>query len=211
MLTSATLAVTGGFEYIRSRLGIQHARELVVPSHFDYESQAILYVPSGPARSARCRVLRSRRPSASGRCWRSREAALSACSPATRRCMQLHERLLGELEYPMLLQGTAPKNALLEEFRLTPNAVLFATASFWQGVDVQGEQLSCVIIDKPAVRRAQRSGGGGAHPGHRRSRRQRLRPIPGAERGHLAEAGLRPADSLARTIAACCACSTTAC
>jgi len=56
--------------------------------------------------------------------------------------------LLGELEYPMLLQGSAPKNALLEEFRATPNAVLFATASFWQGVDVQGDQLSCVIIDR---------------------------------------------------------------
>ena len=61
---------------------------------------------------------------------------------------QLYERLLGELNFPMLLQGSAPKNALLEEFRLTPNAVLFATSSFWQGVDVQGEQLSCVIIDK---------------------------------------------------------------
>src|SRR5260370_34991141 len=61
---------------------------------------------------------------------------------------QLYERLLGELEFPMLLQGSAPKNALLEEFRLTPNAVLFGTSSFWQGVDVQGEQLSCVIIDR---------------------------------------------------------------
>jgi len=60
----------------------------------------------------------------------------------------IYRRLEGELEFPMLLQGTAPKNALLEEFRLTPNAVLFATASFWQGVDVQGEQLSCVIIDR---------------------------------------------------------------
>src|SRR5205807_7781191 len=60
----------------------------------------------------------------------------------------VHDRLLGELEYPLLRQGSAPKNALLEEFRLTPNAVLFATASFWQGVDVQGEQLSCVIIDR---------------------------------------------------------------
>jgi ATP-dependent DNA helicase DinG len=61
---------------------------------------------------------------------------------------EIYNRLLGELEYPMLLQGDAPKTALLEEFRLTPNAVLFATASFWQGVDVQGEQLSCVIIDR---------------------------------------------------------------
>src|SRR5205807_3146936 len=60
----------------------------------------------------------------------------------------IHDRLLGELPFPMLLQGSAPKNALLEEFRLTPNAVLFATSSFWQGVDVQGEQLSCVIIDR---------------------------------------------------------------
>ena len=61
---------------------------------------------------------------------------------------QLHERLFAELPYPLLLQGDAPKKALLEEFRMTPNAVLFATASFWQGVDVQGEQLSCVIVDR---------------------------------------------------------------
>src|SRR5437764_7234839 len=60
----------------------------------------------------------------------------------------VYHRLLGELEFPMLRQGDAPKTALLEEFRLTPNAVLFATSSFWQGVDVQGEQLSCVIIDR---------------------------------------------------------------
>jgi len=60
----------------------------------------------------------------------------------------VYNRLLGEVEYPMLLQGNAPKRALLEEFRITPNAVLFGTSSFWQGVDVQGEQLSCVIIDR---------------------------------------------------------------
>jgi ATP-dependent DNA helicase DinG len=61
---------------------------------------------------------------------------------------EIYNRLLGELDYPMLLQGNAPKRALLEEFRITPNAVLFGTSSFWQGVDVQGEQLSCVIIDR---------------------------------------------------------------
>jgi ATP-dependent DNA helicase DinG len=60
----------------------------------------------------------------------------------------VYQRLLGVLDFPLLLQGDAPKNALLEEFRLTPHAVLFATSSFWQGVDVQGEQLSCVIIDR---------------------------------------------------------------
>jgi ATP-dependent DNA helicase DinG len=60
----------------------------------------------------------------------------------------LYERLLPELDYPCLLQGTAPRKALLEEFRNTPNAVLFGTSSFWQGVDVQGEALSCVIVDR---------------------------------------------------------------
>src|SRR5437879_10406245 len=60
----------------------------------------------------------------------------------------VYHRLLGELEFPLLLQGDAPKSALLEEFRITPHAVLFGTSSFWQGVDVQGEQLSCVIIDR---------------------------------------------------------------
>jgi ATP-dependent DNA helicase DinG len=60
----------------------------------------------------------------------------------------VYQRLQSEVGFPMLLQGDAPKNALLEEFRLTPHCVLFATSSFWQGVDVQGEQLSCVIIDR---------------------------------------------------------------
>jgi len=61
---------------------------------------------------------------------------------------EMYERLLVEVSYPLLLQGTAPRKALLEEFRVTPNAVLFGTSSFWQGVDVQGEALSCVIVDR---------------------------------------------------------------
>jgi ATP-dependent DNA helicase DinG len=60
----------------------------------------------------------------------------------------VYDRVSLEVEYPTLMQGTGPRRALLEEFRSTPNCVLFATASFWQGVDVPGEQLSCVIIDK---------------------------------------------------------------
>jgi ATP-dependent DNA helicase DinG len=60
----------------------------------------------------------------------------------------VYDQVSFEIEYPALLQGTGPRSALLEEFRRTPNAVLFATSSFWQGVDVPGEQLSCVIIDK---------------------------------------------------------------
>jgi ATP-dependent DNA helicase DinG len=147
VLTSATLAVTGGFDYIRSRLGIQHARELVVPSHFDYERQALLYIPPD---------LPDPRNPQFVECAAERVKTLLEITRGRAFCLftsyalmnQLYERLLGELKFPMLLQGNAPKNALLEEFRLTPNAVLFATSSFWQGVDVQGEQLSCVIIDK---------------------------------------------------------------
>src|SRR6266566_2247665 len=99
VLTSATLAVGGGFDYIRRRLEITRGRAFVLFTSYAQMND-------------------------------------------------IYQRLLGELEFPMLLQGDAPKTALLEEFRLTPNAVLFATASFWQGVDVQGEQLSCVIIDR---------------------------------------------------------------
>ena len=61
---------------------------------------------------------------------------------------ELHDRLLCDLPYPLLLQGTAPRHVLIQQFRETPNAVLFGTSSFWQGIDVQGEQLSCVIVDK---------------------------------------------------------------
>ena len=61
---------------------------------------------------------------------------------------EMYERMLVELPFPLLLQGTAPRKALMDEFRTTPNAILFGTSSFWQGVDVQGEQLSCVIIDR---------------------------------------------------------------
>ena len=147
VLTSATLAVGGGFDYIRQRLGFEHGRESVLPSHFDYESQALLYVPPDlpdprtphfPAKAAqRIRKLLE--------ITRGRAFVLFT---SYAQMNEIHQRLLGEVEFPLLRQGDAPKTALLEEFRLTPNAVLFATSSFWQGVDVQGEQLSCVIIDR---------------------------------------------------------------
>ncbi|HWR17385.1 MAG TPA: ATP-dependent DNA helicase [Terriglobales bacterium] len=147
ILTSATLAVGGGFEYLRRRLGVDNARELIVTSHFDYEAQALLYIPpdlpepNAPHFAAKAsNTIRRILERSQGR------AFVLFTSYAQMR--EVHDRLLGELEYPMLLQGTAPKTALLEEFRTTPNCVLFATSSFWQGVDVQGEQLSCVIIDR---------------------------------------------------------------
>jgi ATP-dependent DNA helicase DinG len=147
VLTSATLAVGGGFDYIRQRLGLDHARELIVASHFDYESQAILYVPPDlpdprtPQFAAEAAgIVRRLLEITRGRAF--------VLFTSYAQMNEIFERLLGQLKFSMLKQGDAPKSALLEEFRVTPNAVLFGTSSFWQGVDVQGQQLSCVIIDR---------------------------------------------------------------
>jgi ATP-dependent DNA helicase DinG len=147
VLTSATLAVGGGFDYIRQRLGLEHAREMVLPSHFDYQNQAMLYVPPDlpDPRTPQFAAQAADRIRRLLEITRGRAFCLFT---SYAQMNDVYQRLLGELEFPMLLQGDAPKTALLEEFRLTPNAVLFATSSFWQGVDVQGEQLSCVIIDR---------------------------------------------------------------
>jgi ATP-dependent DNA helicase DinG len=147
VLTSATLAVGGAFDYINRRLGFEYARETVLPSHFDYEKQAMFYVPPDlpDPRTPQFAAKAADRIRKILEITRGRAFVLFT---SYAQMNEIYQRLLGELEYPMLLQGDAPKMALLEEFRLTPNAVLFATSSFWQGVDVQGEQLSCVIIDR---------------------------------------------------------------
>jgi ATP-dependent DNA helicase DinG len=147
VLTSATLAVGGGFEYIRQRLGMEHARESVLPSHFSYESQALFYVPPDlpDTRTPQFTAKAAERIRQLLKITRGRAFVLFT---SYAQMNDIYNRLLGELEFPMLRQGDAPKSALLDEFRLTPHAVLFATSSFWQGVDVQGEQLSCVIIDR---------------------------------------------------------------
>ena len=147
VLTSATLAVGGGFEYIRQRLGLEHVREAVLPSHFDYESQALLYVPPDlpDPRTPQFAAKAADRIRKLLEITRGRAFVLFTSHAQMN---EIHQRLLGEVDFPLLRQGDAPKSALLAEFRMTPNAVLFATSSFWQGVDVQGEQLSCVIIDR---------------------------------------------------------------
>jgi ATP-dependent DNA helicase DinG len=147
VLTSATLAVGGAFDYIRGRLGLDHARDLIVPSHFDYENQAILYVPPDLP-DPRTPQFASEATGVIRRLLEITRGRAFVLFTSHAQMNEIYDRLLGQLEFPMLKQGDAPKSALLEEFRLTPNAVLFGTSSFWQGVDVQGEQLSCVIIDR---------------------------------------------------------------
>ncbi len=147
VLTSATLTVAGGFGHIRRRLGMEEAKELVVPSHFRYPEQALLYLPPEmpDPRDATFATEAAKQMRRVLEITRGRAFCLFTSYAQMR---DLYERLLMELEFPLLLQGTAPKKALLEEFRATPNAVLFGTSSFWQGVDVQGESLSCVIVDR---------------------------------------------------------------
>ncbi len=152
VLTSATLTVAGkdgapGFAHLEKRLGVPFPKELVVPSHFDYAKQALLYLPDfmpdprsaefvGQATEKIRRVLEI---------TRGRAFCLFTSYAAMR---EMHDRMLCEVPFPLFLQGSAPRHVLLEQFRTTPNAVLFGTGSFWQGIDVQGEQLSCVIVDK---------------------------------------------------------------
>jgi ATP-dependent DNA helicase DinG len=147
VLTSATLAVDGGFTYVKDRLGIEATDELLLPSPFHYADQAVLYVPRrlpeppspafvGEAAEEIVRLLELSR----GR------AFVLFTSYANMNAVA--ERIAGRVPYPVFIQGEAPKTALLDMFRQTPHAVLLATASFWQGVDVAGEQLSCVIVDK---------------------------------------------------------------
>jgi ATP-dependent DNA helicase DinG len=147
VLTSATLAVSGGFDFVEKRLGLENARSLVVPGHFDYQKQALLYVPQELPEPRSPAFTKAAAEEVTKILGHSRGRAFVLFT-SYQQMRLVHEAVSFEIEHPTLLQGTAPKSALLDQFRSTPNCVLFATASFWQGVDVPGEQLSCVIIDK---------------------------------------------------------------
>jgi ATP-dependent DNA helicase DinG len=147
ILTSATLTSNGSFDFIRSRLGIKQTRELMVPSHFDFENQAVLYLPPnipdpreagfiGVAVEEITKILEATQ----GRAF--------VLFTSIQQMNEAHKRVSERVDFPCFIQGQGSKTGLLTKFRKTPNAVLFATSSFWQGVDVQGQALSCVIIDR---------------------------------------------------------------
>ena len=147
VLTSATLSVDKSFEYLRQRLGIRRASEIRLDSEFDYAKQSVLYLPRRmpDPRSPQFADAASREVLELLRRSRGRAFVLFTSYANLRQVQRVAE---AELEYPILVQGTAPRSALLRDFKATPNAVLLATSSFWQGVDVVGDALSCVIIDK---------------------------------------------------------------
>ncbi len=147
VLTSATLTVDGSFEYIRSRLGIGRADEVRLASEFDYRTRALMYLPKRmpEPRSREFAAAVAREVVEIVKRTRGRAFVLFTSYANLREVQAL---AAAEIEYPILVHGTAPRSALLRDFKATPNAVLLATSSFWQGVDVAGEALSCVIIDK---------------------------------------------------------------
>ena len=147
VLTSATLAVAGRFDYLKQRLGVLPAQEVALPQEFNFRDQALLYIP---------RALPDVRNASFSASAADEIARLLEISCGRAFCLftshaqmrDVHGRVSKRVRFPLFLQGTAPRSVLLERFRSTANAVLFATSSFWQGVDVPGAQLSCVIIDK---------------------------------------------------------------
>ena len=149
VLTSATLSSAGSFSFIRERLGLDADKtdELEAPSSYDYARQAVLYLPRN--------IPEPRSPQWTAaaveeivRLLEITEGRAFVLSTSNYGMRALYDQVAPRIDFPCFVQGSLSKAGVLERFRRTPNAVLFATSSFWQGVDVRGEQLSCVIIDK---------------------------------------------------------------
>ncbi len=147
VLTSATLAVDESFEYVKGRLGVKECDQIRVPSEFDFAQQALLYLPRRmpPPKAPGFAEAVARETIALLTHSRGRAFVLFTSYAVLRTVQRFVEMAV---PFPVLVQGTAPRSTLIDVFRSTPNAVLLATSSFWQGVDVAGEALSCVIIDK---------------------------------------------------------------
>ncbi len=149
ILTSATLSTNGSFNFIRDRLGLDKGKTdtFMAESSFDHETQAILYLPKTMPDPRTPEFTQMAATEIIKIIQVTRGHAFVLCT-SNSSMTALFELVSSRIGYPCFLQGTMSKTGMLEQFRATPNAVLFATSSFWQGVDVRGDQLSCVIIDK---------------------------------------------------------------
>ncbi|MFC1839283.1 ATP-dependent DNA helicase [Thermodesulfobacteriota bacterium] len=148
IFTSATLSTNGNFDYMKARLGIEDdALNSICPSHYNFKEQVVLYIPEDLPL-----------PGADDFTIRIKDRIIEMLKITSGRALVLftsyynlntvYNQLRGELAYRVFRQGEAPRSVLLEKFRKNINSVLLATGSFWQGVDVPGEALSCLIIDK---------------------------------------------------------------
>ncbi len=147
VLTSATIATGTSFAFLKRTLGVDEAQEYVAPSPFDYRVQARLFVAPPDCNPKDARFARRVAPLVeeilditSGRAF--------VLFTSYARLHEVYALVRERIVFPTKLQGEMPRAHLLEWFRRTKNAVLFATATFWEGIDVVGDQLSCVIIDR---------------------------------------------------------------
>ncbi|MFO0607823.1 MAG: ATP-dependent DNA helicase [Polyangiales bacterium] len=148
VLTSATLSAGGDFRFIRQRLGVpEGASDLTLPSPFDFASQAGLYVPRRLPEPRDAGYLDAACEEIRRLVALTRGGAFILCT-SVRMMRAFRDALRGEWAHPTWMQGEAPKRVLLERFRAAGDAVLFATASFWEGVDVPGRALRLVVMDK---------------------------------------------------------------
>jgi ATP-dependent DNA helicase DinG len=147
VLTSATLAAGGNFDFIKGRLGIGDARQHIIESHFDYRHQAVLYLPQSMP-DPRSRDFLDASVDEIVQILKATQGRAFVLFTSVAAMRETYERVREMVDYPIFIQGQGSKAGLLDRFRNTESAVLFATSSFWQGVDVQGDALSCVIISK---------------------------------------------------------------
>ena len=147
IFTSATLSVGNKFDHFANNLGISGANETSWGSPFDYASQSLFYHPKGLPQPNDPNFTTLIMDFALPVLQASRGRAFFLFT-SHRALKQAEELLKNKLKYPLLVQGSRPKSLLLEQFKAAGNAVLLGTSSFWEGVDVRGEALSCVIIDK---------------------------------------------------------------
>ncbi|HEY2473903.1 MAG TPA: ATP-dependent DNA helicase [Candidatus Cybelea sp.] len=147
ILTSATLSTNGSFDFVRRTLGIDDAQELVAPSPFDYGRQARLFIAPAALNPKSPEFARRAAPLVEECLDRSRGRAFVLFTSYAR-LREVYALLRERLAYPVRLQGQLPRSHLIDWFRRTPGAVLFGTGTFWEGIDVAGDALSCVIIDR---------------------------------------------------------------
>lgn len=148
IFTSATITTGGDFSYFMERLGLDDGVEtLCIPSPFDYKKQVLIFIPRDSPDPADARYVEKIAPTVKRLLAASRGRAFVLFT-SYRNMQEMYEILKNEIGFPVMIQGEAPKSQILSRFREEVDSVLFATSSFWEGVDVSGEALSCVIIDK---------------------------------------------------------------
>jgi len=147
VLTSATIAEGRSFAFLRETLGVDEAQELVAPSPFDYRTQARLYI-AGPELNPKSPDFAERAAPIIEECLDRTGGRAFVLFTSYARLREVYAILRERIAFPAKVQGDLPRGALLDWFRTTNNAVLFGTSTFWEGIDVVGDQLSCVIIDR---------------------------------------------------------------